>query len=92
MVDPVSARWTRLPEGPDVYAAVPDGQKPRATMVVGMELFGVTPWVERVCERPAAAGFAAIAPDFYWRSARRAGLGYDDAWKRVPGALEGLAP
>lgn len=84
MTDPeaVSARWTRLPEGPDAYVATPVGRTPRATVVVGMELFGVTPWLERVCARLAAAGCAAIAPDFYWRSARRAALGYDDAGRK----------
>jgi carboxymethylenebutenolidase len=75
----VSGRWTRLSEGPDIYLATPRERKPRATVVVGMELFGVTPWVERVCERLAAAGYLAIAPDFYWRQSRRAELGYDDA-------------
>ncbi|MFD8983847.1 dienelactone hydrolase family protein [Streptomyces sp. NPDC059564] len=75
---PVSARWMRLPEGPDVYAAAPATGAPVATVVVGMELFGVTAWVQKVCERLAAAGYAAIAPDFYWRQARRADLGYDD--------------
>ncbi|MEU4116401.1 dienelactone hydrolase family protein [Kitasatospora sp. NPDC028055] len=84
MSDPasVSARWTRLPEGPDVYVATPLAREPRATVVVGMELFGVTPWVERVCERLAAAGYLAIAPDFYWRQSRRAELGYDDAGRK----------
>lgn len=43
-----------------------------------MELFGVTAWVRKVCERLAAAGYAAVAPDYYWRQARRADLGYDD--------------
>ncbi|MFI6041809.1 dienelactone hydrolase family protein [Nocardia sp. NPDC051321] len=79
---PVSARWTRLSDGLDVYAAVPSEGASAATVVVGMELFGVTAWVRKVCERLAAAGYAAIAPDFYWRTARHADLGYDDAGRK----------
>ncbi|MFE3185990.1 dienelactone hydrolase family protein [Streptomyces violascens] len=72
----------RLAEGPDAYVATPSERVPAATVVVGMELFGVTAWVQKVCERLAAAGYAAIAPDFYWRQARRADLGYDDAGRK----------
>ena len=79
---PVSARWIRLADGPDVYAATPSQGVPAATVVVGMELFGVTSWVRKVCERLASAGYAAIAPDFYWRQVRRAELGYDDAGRK----------
>ncbi|MER6145536.1 dienelactone hydrolase family protein [Streptomyces sparsogenes] len=79
---PVSARWTRLSDGPDAYVATPSEGKPAATVVVGMELFGITAWVQRVCERLAAAGYAVVAPDFYWRQARRADLGYDDVGRK----------
>ncbi|GHE16092.1 carboxymethylenebutenolidase [Streptomyces alanosinicus] len=71
-----------MSEGPDIYVATPLTHEPRATVVVGMELFGVTRWVEKVCERLAAAGYVAIAPDFYWRQSRRAELGYDDAGRK----------
>ncbi|WP_129308838.1 dienelactone hydrolase family protein [Streptomyces sp. L2] len=80
---PVSAGWTRLPEGADAYFAQPSEEVPAATVVVGMELFGVTSWVEKVCRRLAGAGFLAVAPDFYWRRARRAELGYDDAGREA---------
>lgn len=79
---PICARWMRLSEGPDAYVATPSEAEPVATVVVGMELFGVAPWVQKVCERLAAAGYAAVAPDFYWREARRADLGYDDAGRK----------
>lgn len=80
---PVTADWVRLPEGPDAYIAQPaGGRTPTATVVVGMELFGVTAWVEGACRRLAGAGYRAVAPDFYWRQARRAELGYDDAGRQ----------
>ncbi|MET9919204.1 dienelactone hydrolase family protein [Streptomyces sp. NPDC006435] len=82
----VTAGWTRLAEegeeGPDAYVAAPAKGVPAATVVVGMELFGVTAWVRKVCERFAEAGYVAVAPDFYWRGVRRAELGYDDAGRQ----------
>lgn len=76
---PVAAGWTRLSGGAEAFMAAPSQGAPAATVVVGMELFGVTPWVRRACERLAGAGYAAVAPDFYWRQAPRVELGYDDA-------------
>ncbi|MFF0390039.1 dienelactone hydrolase family protein [Kitasatospora sp. NPDC004615] len=72
--------WTR-PEttGPEVFVAVPEGVTPPATVAVGMELFGVTAWVRGVCEQLAAAGYAAVAPDFFGRTVPRADLPYDAA-------------
>jgi carboxymethylenebutenolidase len=37
----------------------------QAGVVVLMEAFGLTPHIEGVCRRLAAAGFAALAPDLY---------------------------
>ncbi|RKE23086.1 dienelactone hydrolase family protein [Streptomyces sp. TLI_171] len=80
-------RWVRPSGGGvQVYAATPPRpERPRATVVVGMELFGVTAWVRVACDRLAAAGYAALAPDFYGRAAERAELPYDDA-----GRVEGF--
>ncbi|MFI6684223.1 dienelactone hydrolase family protein [Streptomyces sp. NPDC050485] len=86
---PVSAGWRRLPEGPDVYLAAPEDRSPTATVVVGMELFGVTSWVKKMCERLAGAGYLAVAPDFYWREVRRAELGYDEAGRKAGFQLVG---
>ncbi|MFJ5885041.1 dienelactone hydrolase family protein [Kitasatospora cineracea] len=83
----VTTRWIR-PDGggPELFLAAPADAAPAATVVVGQELFGVTAWVRGVCERLAAAGYAAVAPDFYGRKAARAELPYDDA-----GRVEGFA-
>lgn len=50
------------------YLARPDGTHARASVIVGMELFGVTAHVRDICDRLAAHGYAAIAPDFYHRT------------------------
>ncbi len=42
-----------------------------------MELFGVTPHIERICQRLAAQGYWALAPDFFHRSGPRQSLPYD---------------
>lgn len=51
----------------------------RAGVVVCHELFGVTMHVREVCERIAALGYVALAPDLYHRSASGAELAHDDA-------------
>lgn len=51
------------------YLARPaDADRPPA-VIVGMELFGVTAHVRDVCDRLAALGYAALAPDLYHRLA-----------------------
>lgn len=59
-----------------VYEAIPDGT-PKGAIVVVMEAFGVNDHIEDVTRRAAAAGYHAVAPDFF----HRAGGGvaaYDD--------------
>ena len=59
-----------------LYEATPDGAAKGAIIVV-MEAFGVNDHIEDVTRRAAAAGYHAVAPDFF----HRAGGGvaaYDD--------------
>lgn len=49
-------------------------------MIVAHEIFGVNPDIRRVTEDCAAAGYLAIAPEFYHRDTRPA---RDDAWARI---------
>ena len=59
-----------------LYEATPDGPAKGAVIVV-MEAFGVNDHIEDVARRAAAAGYHAVAPDFF----HRAGGGtaaYDD--------------
>lgn len=52
------------PETP-AFAAIP--ATPRAGMVVIHEIYGRRPEIDRVVEKLAAAGYAAIAPDLFHR-------------------------
>jgi carboxymethylenebutenolidase len=64
-VDIVAERIT-TPEGVGGFLAYPKGQKSPA-VVVNFEIFGVNSHIENVCKRFAEAGYAAVAPDYYWR-------------------------
>lgn len=50
------AAWCARPAGP-----------PRAAIVVIQEIFGVNTGIRRKCERLAADGYLALAPDLFWR-------------------------
>lgn len=50
-----------------LYEAKPPGQA-RGAIVVVQEAFGVNPHIEDVTRRAAAAGYHAVAPDFFHRS------------------------
>lgn len=50
----------------DVYVARPDGE-PKAAIVVIQEIFGVNPGIRQKCDKLAADGYLAVAPDLFWR-------------------------
>ena len=50
-----------------LYEAKPPGEA-RGAIVVVQEAFGVNPHIEDVTRRAAAAGYHAVAPDFFHRS------------------------
>jgi len=50
----------------DCYVARPEGT-PRAAVVVIQEIFGVNAGIRRKCDRLAADGYLALAPDLFWR-------------------------
>jgi len=52
-------------EGLEGYAALPNGKGPFPGVLVFMEAYGVTGHIHSACDRLAAAGFAALAPDFF---------------------------
>lgn len=59
------------------YVARPPADGPLAGVVVASELFGVSAHVRDVCERLAAMGFIALAPDLYHRVAPGIELAHD---------------
>jgi carboxymethylenebutenolidase len=70
MVDrPVSSETIRLTvqDGTfSCYAAYPNGAA-AGSVIVLQEIFGLTPFVRGACAWLASHGFAAIAPDLFWR-------------------------
>jgi carboxymethylenebutenolidase len=48
------------------YLAEPEGV-PRGAIVVIQEIFGVNEGIRRKCDRWAALGYVAVAPDLFWR-------------------------
>lgn len=61
------------------YLAHPSAPGPYAAVIIGMELFGVTPHIRKVVDRLAERGYLVLAPDFYHRIESGAELTYDPA-------------
>lgn len=53
-------------DGVGGFVAYPKGKKSPAVLV-HFEIFGVNNHIENVCKRLAEVGYAALAPDYYWR-------------------------
>ncbi len=52
----------------DIYVAEP-ASTPRAAIVVIQEIFGVNTGIRSKCDRLAADGYLALAPDLFWQIA-----------------------
>jgi carboxymethylenebutenolidase len=50
----------------DAYVAEPSGT-PRGAIIVIQEIFGVNPGIRLKCDKLAAEGWLAVAPDLFWR-------------------------
>ena len=48
------------------YVAQPAGT-PRGAIIVIQEIFGVNPGIRQKCDKLAADGYLAVAPDLFWR-------------------------
>lgn len=62
MTNPTNTQISKTLAG---YTARPGGKGPFPGMVVMMEAYGITGHIRGVCERLAAAGFFAVAPDIF---------------------------
>lgn len=58
------------------YLARPAGEA-KAAVVVIQEIFGVNPGIRRKCDKLAAEGYLAIAPDLFWRLEEGVELDHD---------------
>lgn len=50
----------------EAYTAEPAGAA-KAAIIVIQEIFGVNPGIRAKCDKLAAAGYLALAPDMFWR-------------------------
>lgn len=50
----------------NAYVARP-AQKPHAAIIVIQEIFGVNTGIRQKCDKLAAEGYLAVAPDLFWR-------------------------
>ena len=48
------------------YIAQPEGA-PKGAIIVIQEIFGVNPGIRQKCDKLAAEGYLAVAPDLFWR-------------------------
>ena len=60
------------------YLARPEGDEARPAVLVFMEIFGINDHIRDVTRRVAAAGYVALAPDYFHRTGAGIQLGYDD--------------
>jgi carboxymethylenebutenolidase len=51
------------------YVSRPAGDGPWPAVIVGFEMFGLTPYIRRTADRLASLGLLAVVPDFYHRTA-----------------------
>lgn len=60
------------------WLARPEGRAKAPGLLVFQEVFGVNGHIQEVCEKFAAEGFVALAPELYHRTAPGQTFGYDD--------------
>ena len=69
-----SGSFVDLGSGLRGYLALPSGGGPHPAVLLYMEAFGLNDYIQSECDRLAALGYAALAPDFY----RGDVFGYDN--------------
>jgi carboxymethylenebutenolidase len=60
------------------YRAVPAGDDRRPALLVLQEAFGVNAHIRNICDRLAAQGYVALAPELFHRTGESVELGYTD--------------
>jgi carboxymethylenebutenolidase len=86
--------WVELTVGDGTkmraWMARPDGPSPRRGLLVFQEAFGVNAHIRHVTQRFAAAGYVAIAPELFHRTAPGFDCRYDDFASAMP-HLKGIS-
>ncbi len=68
----------------DIYVSSPEGKGRYPVVLVLMEAFGVNQHIRNVCDRLAAEGFLAAAPDIYHRFGRKIDVPYAERKDIMP--------
>ena len=83
--------WIELEAGDGTrmraWLARPEGRAKAPGLLVFQEIFGVNEHIQEVCEKFAAEGFVALAPEVYHRTAPERTFAYGD----IAGAREHMA-
>ena len=89
MSQPVKSLWIDVAPGFAGYLSLPPaGRGPG--LVLFQEIFGVNAHIRAVAEQYALDGFVVLAPDVFWREARRVELGYEgEDRQRALGLMQG---
>jgi carboxymethylenebutenolidase len=68
-----------VPDGQtfDGYLALPDAGRGPGLLVL-QEIFGVNEYIRDVCDRLAAIGYVALAPDVFWRIEKGVEIAHDE--------------
>ena len=84
----VRSEWVTLPLGDGTilraWVARPEGQSPQRGLLVFQEAFGVNAHIRDVTERFAGAGFLAISPELFHRTAQGFDGKYTDFATAMP--------
>jgi carboxymethylenebutenolidase len=82
------SEWVELTAGDGTtlraWISRPDGQSPRRGLLVFQEAFGVNAHIRHVTQRFAAAGYVAIAPELFHRTAPGFDCRYDEFAATMP--------
>lgn len=68
----------------DIYVSIPSNSQQSPVVIVLMEAFGVNHHIQSVCDRLAAEGFMAAAPDIYHRFGRKIDVPYSERKDIMP--------
>ena len=75
----MSAQWFTISSNDgfatEVFVARPESPA-KAAVIVAMEIFGVNSHIQEVCQRLAAEGYVAIAPQLFDRIEKNVNMGY----------------
>lgn len=66
----------------DIYVARPDDGKIHPGVIVGFELFGLTPYIRHMADKIAELGYVSVVPDFFHRSGRSISLPTDEQGRK----------